>query len=176
MPELKKLTPELSAKINDNLRKIQALNAGQYDQDKRPEEIISKIIDYPVPASTNIRLPFYTDSGVNIKIGKNVFINVGITLVDLGGITIEDDVMVGPWAKIISVNHPTDPHKRRDPRNTELEPVHIKKNAWIGSGATILPGITIGENSIVGAESVVTHDVPDNTIVVGNPARVLKKL
>ncbi|MDQ0222639.1 sugar O-acetyltransferase [Streptococcus moroccensis] len=123
--------------------------------------------------SVSISLPFYTDFGSHISLGKNVFINTGVMFVDLGGITIEDDVLIAPFVKITTVNHPTDP---KDRRGVILKPVHIKKNAWIGAGATILPGITIGENAIVSAGAVVTKDVPENTIVAGIPARVIKSI
>ncbi|MGT2666065.1 sugar O-acetyltransferase [Streptococcus rifensis] len=123
--------------------------------------------------SVSISLPFYTDFGSHISLGKNVFINTGVMFVDLGGITIEDDVLIAPFVKITTVNHPTDP---KDRRGVILKPVHIKKNVWIGAGATILPGITIGENAIVSAGAVVTKDVPDNAIVAGVPAKVIQSI
>lgn len=90
-------------------------------------------------------------------------------MVDLGGITIEDDVLIGPGVYLISVNH----HHRKE---LELKPVLIKKNAWIGAKATILPGVTVGENAVVAAGAVVTKDVPANTVVAGMPAKVIKKI
>ena len=94
-------------------------------------------------------------------------------MVDLGGITIEDDVLIGPGVYLISVNHQLDPHHRKE---LELKPVLIKKNAWIGAKATILPGVTVGENAVVVAGAVVTKDVPANTVVAGMPAKVIKKI
>lgn len=89
---------------------------------------------------------------------------------DLGGITLEDDVLIAPRVSILTVNHPEDPELRR---GLILKPVVIKKGAWIGAGATVLPGVTVGENAIVAAGAVVGKDVPPNTIVGGVPAKVI---
>lgn len=90
---------------------------------------------------------------------------------DLGGVTIDDDVLIGPRVTLISVNHVENPRQRR---NLITKSVHIKRHAWLGANVTVLPGVTIGENAIVGAGSVVTKNVPDNTVVVGNPAKKLR--
>jgi acetyltransferase-like isoleucine patch superfamily enzyme len=132
-------------------------------------EIIGNIID----ESTTVFTPFHTNFGRHITLGKNVFINHACSFLDLGGITIEDGVMIGPRVTITSENHPIEISKRKT-----LVPgtVIVKKNAWIGAGVTILPGVTIGENSVVAAGAVVNRDVPSNTIVGGIPAKVLKDL
>ena len=106
-----------------------------------------------------------------VVIGRNVFINSNLLAMSRGGITIEDDVMIAANVQLISNNH--DPYERQV---LLCKPVRIKKGAWIGAGATILPGVTVGEYAIVGAASVVTHDVPDFAVVVGNPAKVTKML
>lgn len=122
-----------------------------------------------VPLSLFPSLP--TSAG--IRIGKNVFINHGCSFLDLGGITIEDNVQIGPKVNIITENHPIDPANRK---SLDLKAVHIGKNVWIGAAATILPGVTIGANAVVAAGAVVRHDVDANTIVAGVPARVVKKI
>ena len=107
----------------------------------------------------------------HVKIGKNVFINSNCLLMARGGITIEDGVMIAANAQIISNNH--------DPYDLQIllcKPVVIKEGAWIGAGATILPGVCIGKHAVVGAASVVTKDVPDYTVVVGSPAKPVKTL
>lgn len=106
-----------------------------------------------------------------IKIGKNVFINSNTLFMARGGITIEDDVQIAANCQLLTNNH--DPYERQV---LICKPILIKKGAWIGAGATIMPGICIGKHAIVGASSVVTHDVPDYSVVVGNPAKVIKEL
>ncbi|ORU01301.1 Acetyltransferase (isoleucine patch superfamily) [Anaerovibrio sp. JC8] len=107
----------------------------------------------------------------NMVIGKNVYINSNLLAMARGGITIEDDVQIAGNVSILSNNH--DPYERQV---LTCKPVLIKKAAWIGAGATILPGVTVGKHAIVGAGSVVTKDVPDYSLVVGNPAKVVKTL
>ncbi len=135
--------------------------------------IFSEIIGKPVDASTTIFTPFYTNVGKSISLGKNVFINHGCSFLDLGGITIEDDVMVGPKVNITSENHPVEVRRRKSMVPAK---VIIRKNAWIGAGATILPGVTVGENSVVAAGALVNKDVPPNSVVAGVPAKVIKQL
>ena len=106
-----------------------------------------------------------------IKMGKNVMINSNLLAMARGGITIEDDVQIAANVQLLTNNH--DPYERMV---LPCKPILIKKGAWIGAGATILPGICIGEHAIVGAASVVTKDVPDCAVVVGNPAKVVKLL
>ena len=122
--------------------------------------------------STTVFTPFHTNFGKHITIGNHVFINHGCSFLDLGGITIEDNALIGPKVNLITENHPIDPTQRK---SLILHPILIKKNAWIGAGATILPGVTIGENSIVAAGAVVNKDVPANTIVGGVPAKIIKE-
>jgi acetyltransferase-like isoleucine patch superfamily enzyme len=136
-------------------------------------ERLSDIIGTEIDKSTTVFVPFYTNFGKHIKLGKNVFINHACTFLDLGGIMIEDDVQIGPKVNLITENHPVDPAKRK---YLDLKPIVVKRNAWIGAAATILPGVTIGENSIVAAGAVVNRDVPDNTIVGGVPAKVLRTI
>ena len=135
--------------------------------------LLSEIIGTPIDTSTVIFPPFYINYGGGIALGKNVFINHGCSFLDLGGITIEDDVMIGPNVNITSEDHPVEVETRKT-----LVPakVLIRKNAWIGAAATILPGVTVGENSVVGAGAVVTKDVPDNTVVAGVPAKVIRQI
>jgi len=134
---------------------------------------LSEIIGTEIDASTIIFVPFYTNFGRFITVGKNVFINHACSFLDMGGITIEDNVLIGPKVNLITENHPLNPNDRK---TLICKPVVIKRNAWIGAAATILPGVTIGENSIVAAGAVVSKDVPANSIVGGVPAKFIKKI
>jgi acetyltransferase-like isoleucine patch superfamily enzyme len=160
-------------KVNaENQMTLQQLNNRVNDSDQA-RSLLSKIIGQPVDQSVEVRLPFYTDYGRRIIFGKNVFVNSGVMFTDLGGIVIEDDVLIGPGASLISVNHPQNPNNRH---GLELSPVYIHQNAWIGAKSVILPGVSVGKNAIVAAGAVVTHNVPDNTIVAGVPAKVIKTI
>jgi acetyltransferase-like isoleucine patch superfamily enzyme len=136
-------------------------------------EMLSEITGIEIDESTVVFPPFYTNFGQSIRLGKNVFINHACSFLDIGGITIEDDVQIGPRVNITSENHPLDPNDRK---TLILAPVIIRRNAWIGAAATILPGVTIGENAIVAAGAVVSKDVAANTVVAGVPAKVVKTL
>ncbi|BAV06292.1 Acetyltransferase (isoleucine patch superfamily) [Filimonas lacunae] len=126
-----------------------------------------------IDESTIVFPPFYTNFGRFIQLGKKVFINHACSFLDLGGIVIEDEVLIGPRVNIVTENHPMNPANRSA---LICKPVKVKRKAWIGAGATLLPGVTIGENAVVAAGAVVTRDVPDNTIVGGVPAKVMKSL
>ena len=134
-------------------------------------DFLSEIIGTKIDANTTIFGPFYTNFGAFTTIGKNVFINHACSFLDMGGITIEDDVQLGPKVNIITENHPLDPSDRRA---LITKPVVIKRNVWIGAAATILPGVTVGENAVVAAGAVVSKDVEANTVVAGIPAKTIK--
>jgi acetyltransferase-like isoleucine patch superfamily enzyme len=163
---------QFTAVVARTIRLCVELNAGATDIDQvrtRRSDIIGMGID----DSTTIFPPFYTNFGRFITLGKNVFINHACSFLDIGGITLEDEVMIGPRVNLTSENHPLDPSDR----TTVLpRPIVIKRKAWIGAGATILPGVTIGENAVVAAGAVVSRDVPANTVVAGIPAKVVKAL
>lgn len=136
-------------------------------------KMLSEIIGSPICNSTTVFAPFYTNFGKHISLGKNIFINHACSFLDTGGITIEDDVLIGPSVNLTTENHPIDPNKRK---SLICKPIIIKKNAWIGANATILPGVTVGENAMVAAGAVVTKDVTKNTMVGGVPAKFIKNI
>ena len=121
-----------------------------------------------------VKPPFLCDYGSLIHMGKNVFINYGCKLVDGGEIRIGNDVLIGPGCTIVTANHATDPMKRKQ-GYMKLKGVTIGDNVWIGAEVTICPGVTIGKNSVIGAGSVVVGDIPENSLAVGNPCKLVRK-
>ena len=165
--------PKLFAVILKAIRTTAKLNNLVTDDLQKIRDIFSELISKKVDDTFFVIPAFYSDFGENINIGKNVFVNHACTFMDRGGITLEDNVLIGPKVNLITTNHPLKPSERRA---TISHPIVIKRNAWIGAAATIMPGVTIGENSVVAAGAVVTRDVPPNTIVGGVPAKIIKKL
>ena len=141
-----------------------------------PEEILElmeKLTGRKIGERFGLFPPFYTDCGKNIHIGNGVFINSGCKFQDQGGIYIGDGALIGHNTVLATLNHGMLPEERGDliPR-----PIHIGKNVWIGSNSTILPGVTIGDNAVIGAGSIVTKDIPADMIAVGNPAKVIRSI
>lgn len=136
-------------------------------------DLLRQITASEVDESVAVFTPLYINYGKHTKIGKNVFINFDCVFLDLGGITIEDNVLIAPKVSLLSEGHSVDPSDRQS-----LVPghIHIRKNAWIGAGATILPGVTVGENAVVAAGAVVSKDVPANAVVGGIPAKIIKSI
>lgn len=142
--------------------------------DAKIRTLFSQLIGKEVDEKFLLIPPFYTSGGLEICIGRNVFINQNCTFYDLGGLEIGDDVMIGPNVSIITSGHPVEPTGRR--AITIGNPISIKRNVWIAAGATIIGGVTVGENSVIAAGSVVTRDVPPNTLVGGNPAKIIRTI
>ena len=160
-------------KFSQEALKITSEINGKYNPPEKIRELFSKLTEREIDETFGLFPPFYTDCGKNIKIGKNVFINSCCRFQDQGGIEIGDGSLIGHNTTIATLNHDFNPAKRQ---NLTPNAVKIGKNVWIGSDCTILPGVEIGDGAIVGAGSVVTKSVPENTIVAGNPAKVIRKL
>jgi acetyltransferase-like isoleucine patch superfamily enzyme len=170
-------TPESAAMVANVKRAMSitaSLNRLTFNDADEVRALFSELIGKKVDERFVLIPPFYTAGGVDISVGRNVFVNQNCTFYDLGGLDIGDDVMIGPNVNIITTGHPIEPSRRRD--GVTAKPIVIGKNVWIGAGATIIGGVTVGENSVVGAGSVVTHDVPPNTLVGGNPAKVIRSI
>ena len=150
------------------------LNRLTFNDADEVRALFSDLIGRKVDDSFLLIPPFYATGGTDMRIGRNVFVNQNCTFYDLGGLDIADDVMIGPNVSLITSGHPVEPSRRRD--FTIAKPIVIERNVWIGAGATIIGGVTVGENSVVAAGSVVTKNVPPNTLVGGNPARVIRSI
>lgn len=161
------------AKTTQESMKIMMDLNNQYHTSREIQELFAKLTGQPVDRTLNLMPPFHADFGKNIHIGKFVFINAGCSFQDQGGITIGDGCLLGHNTVIATLNHDENPARRND---LIPAPVVIGNRVWIGSNATILPGVTIGDNAIVAAGAVVTKDVPPDTVVAGVPARILRKI
>lgn len=142
-----------------------------YHTPEELREIMGRLTGKNIDGTFRLFPPFYTDFGKNIIFGKDVFINSGCHFQDQGGITIGDGSLIGHNVVLATINHDLDPKNNR--KNHYL-PIKIGSHVWIGSNATILPGVTIGDWAVVAAGAVVTHDTPAMTVVCGIPAKVLK--
>ena len=143
------------------------------EQAKRRE--LLKVLLAEVGENCYIEPPLHANWGRNTHLGSNVYANFNLTLVDDTDIYIGDSVMIGPNVTIATAGHPVDPELRRKVAQFNI-PVRIGNNVWIGAGAVILPGITIGDDSVIGAGSIVTKDIPAGVVAVGNPCRVLRPI
>jgi acetyltransferase-like isoleucine patch superfamily enzyme len=170
-------TPESAAMVANTRRAMAItarLNRLTFNDAEEVRAVFSELIGNQVDESFLLIPPFYTAHGNEIRVGRNVFVNQNCTFYDLGGLDIGDDVMIGPNVSIITSGHPIAPSQRR--AAVTAKPIAIERNVWIGAGATIIGGVTVGENSVVAAGSVVTKNVAPNTLVGGNPARVIRSI
>ena len=159
--------------VSQEALRITAEMNGGYHEPEELRVLFSRLIGQPVDESFGLFPPFYTDCGKNIHIGKHVFINMGCKFQDQGGIYIGDGALIGHNVVLATLNHAKSP---KDRSSMIPAPIRIGKNVWIGSNATILAGVTIGDGAIVAAGAVVARDVPENTIVGGVPARIIRHL
>jgi acetyltransferase-like isoleucine patch superfamily enzyme len=153
------------------LGRLNALAPGDFDAMRAH---LAELTGHELDPSVRVLPPFHTDGGRNLRFGRNVFVNHGCTAMDFGGIDIGDDVMIGPNVQLISSGHPLDPATRR--KQITTAPITIGRGVWIAAGATILQGVTVGDDAVVAAGAVVTKDVPPRTLVAGVPAQVIRAL
>lgn len=168
-------SPEWDATANEVRRAMMLttkLNKLSFDDAVEIRAIFSELTGQKIDETFKLIPPFYTSGGLEIRVGHKVFINQCCTIYDMGGVDIADLVMIGPNVNIITSSHPLEPAKRR--AYVEAKPIVIERNVWIAAAATILGGVTVGENSVVGAGAVVTKDVPANSFIAGVPAKVIR--
>ena len=146
---------------------------GSYHEPARARELLAELTGTEIAESVTLFPPLTADFGRNLRLGERVFINSGCRFQDQGGITVGDDCLIGHDVVMATLNHDMDPSRRAD---LHPAPIVVGNRVWIGAKATVLPGVTIGEDAVVGAGSVVTKDVPAGTVVVGSPARVVREV
>lgn len=169
-------TPEIHVFLNEmsnEARKITFELNNAYHTPEEVRQMLSRLFGRQVDETLRVFPPFYTDFGKNITIGKNVFINACCHFQDQGGITLGDGCLIGHNVVFATLNHGFAPADRA---SLYPAPIVLGKNVWVGSNSTLLQGIRIGDNAVIGAGSVVTKDVPANTIVGGVPARILRQI
>lgn len=166
--------PEFLRRLENTRDLLWEYNSLRPSEEKRREEIIRNLLG-SCGEKFHINQPFRCDYGCNVYIGENFFANFNLTILDEGEVHIGDNVFIGPNVSIYTACHPLNPEER----NTGVEwaePITIGDNVWIGGSVTILPGVTIGNNAVIGAGSVVSKDIPASSLAVGNPCRVIRKI
>lgn len=169
-------SPEFQAMAARVLRATELtsrLNVLPFDDEAGKAELFEQILGRPLPERVTIYPPFYTDHGLHLDLAERVFINQGCTFLDYAGIRLGEGVMVGPKATFITAGHPVDPGERR--LYLTGAPTDIAENVWIGAGATILPGVSIGRDAVVAAGAIVADDVPARSLVTIDKATVRRR-
>ena len=163
---------ELYADVQRTMQLVAEMNTGWHTE-AEVRDFLRRITRSEVPDTVRVFAPLNINYGPGVRFGNDCFLNFGCTLLAIGGITIEDDVFIGPQCVLATEYHPEEPATRH---TLLTKPIVVKRNAWLGAKVTVLAGVTIGENAIVAAGSVVTKDVPDNMVVAGSPARVVRPI
>ena len=163
---------DLYANVQHTMRLAAEMNTG-YHTEAEVRDYMRQITGSDIDETLRIFTPFHINYGKKTTFGRDCFVNFGCTFLALGGITIEDDVFIGPHCVLATEYHPENPESRH---SLLTKSIVVKRNAWLGANVTVLAGVTIGENAIVAAGSVVTKDVPDNMVVAGSPARVIREI
>lgn len=167
--------PELLCELMETRERIHDYNALRPSETSKMKSILKELLQHVGDDEIIINQPFRCDYGRQICVGKRFFANFNFTVLDEACVTIGDDCFIGPNVSIYTACHSTDPIERNS-RQEWAQPVSIGNNVWIGGSVTILPGVKIGDNVTIGAGSVVTGDIPSNTVAVGNPCKVIKTL
>ena len=164
---------EVMHRTSQEALRITAEINGSYHEPDEVRALLANLTGRPIDPTVTLFPPFHTDFGKNITLGQRIFINSGCSFQDQGGITIGDDTLIGHNTVLATLNHGMEPDRRLD---MHPAPIVIGRNVWIGSNVTVLPGITIGDDAVVAAASVVTRDVPARAVVAGSPAHVVRTI
>jgi len=167
--------PQLLSELELTRERIYDYNTLRPSEIAKMKQLLKELLGHVGDDDIIINQPFRCDYGCQISVGKRFFANFNFTVLDEARVTIGDDCFIGPNVSIYTACHSTDPAERNS-RREWARPVSIGNNVWIGGSVTILPGVTIGDNVTIGAGSVVVSDIPSDSIAVGNPCRVIKKL
>lgn len=166
--------PELVTEYLAAMRLLETFNLSPAADPDGRRRILQDLLGALGPG-TDIRPPLYCDYGYNLRIGARTFVNFGLVALDVAPITIGDDVQIGPGVQLLTPTHPTEAEPRRAKWEAAL-PITIGDNVWLGGASIVLPGVSIGADTVVGAGAVVTKDLPAGVVAVGNPARVIRSL
>ncbi|BEP16396.1 sugar O-acetyltransferase [Acidothermaceae bacterium B102] len=169
-------SPEFQAMADRVLQVTQLtsrLNVLPFEDEAGKAALLEAILGKLVPAGVTIYPPFYTDHGLHLDLAERVFINQGCTFLDYAGIRLAQRVMIGPKVTFITSGHPVDPAERK--LYLAGAPIDVAENVWIGAGATILPGVTIGRDAVIAAGAIVADDVPAASLVAGPKATVRRR-
>lgn len=166
--------PENARLAERAVRLADAYYRATVDGDAEARTILAELLG-TLGEGASIKPPLFVDYGENIHIGARTFINCNLVALDVATITIGADCQVGPNVQLLTPTHPVEPRPRRDKLET-ARPITIGDNVWLAGGVIVCPGVTVGENSVVGAGAVVTRDIPANVVAVGNPARVSREI
>lgn len=166
--------PELQRSFAEGRRRVERFNATSANDPAGRAEALAVLIP-GIPASATVVPPFFCDHGHGIRLGEAVFVNVNCTFLDSGMITVGARTKIGPNCQLYTPQHPIDYLERRQPVETG-RPITIGEDCWLGGGVIVCPGVRIGDRCIVAAGSVVTRDIPDDSLAAGNPAVVKRKL
>ena len=153
---------------------LHRINNAAPDEDDERDALLRELLG-SFGDESNIRPPFRCEYGFQIDVGARTFVNVGLVCLDVARVRIGDDVQIGPGVQLLTPTHPLEPGPRRDTWES-AEPITIGDNVWLGGAVVVCPGVTIGRDTVVGAGSVVTRDLPPGVLAVGNPARVVRSI
>jgi maltose O-acetyltransferase len=166
--------PENARLAQRALRLADAYHRASVAEDAGARSLLAELLG-TLGEDAYVKPPLFVDYGENVHIGPRTFVNYNLTALDVATITIGADCQIGPGVQLLTPTHPVEPGPRRDKLEAAL-PIVLGENVWLGGGVVVCPGVTIGDNTVVGAGAVVTKDLPANVVAVGNPARVVREI